>query len=195
MSGNAHYRVLPDSPVKRASAPSVLAHSAIDGRCLLATFRNVAIAAWFEAAPHEAIVAASGMIERLASACPKGIAFLQLMEADSQRLDEPARQALRALLLAARDSIREAQVVYEGTGFRAAEVRATMTGLLPSRSLSFPLRVYTTVQDASLAIARAFEKHEPTRFARELCDVVATLRERHQCAFPSAPLSSTRSRK
>ena len=85
-------------------------------------------------------------------------------------------------------------MVYEGSGFRAAAVRAIVTGLFAPRSLRFPQRVYSSVDDAALAIARVFEKREPTAFARRLCEALADLRDRHQHAYPTAPHSFIRYR-
>lgn len=177
---------------KRDSTPASLVLVAIEPHYVLASWRMVGIAVWVDDTPVNAIQAAQDMLTRQSLECPDGIAFLQIIGEDNQSIETPARDALRALLRSGRSSIRVAPVVYEGSGFRAAAVRAIVTGLLSQRSLGFPHRVYSTLEDAALAIALEFEKREPTRFARELCEALADLRDRHARAFPNAPQSFIR---
>ena len=131
-------------------------------------------------------------LRELASGSPDGIAFLQIIGEDHPGIDTNARTALNNLLRSGRTFIREAPVVYEGTGFRAAAVRAVVTGIFSQRSLGFPHRVYSSVEEAALSIGRRFEKREPARFARELCEALAAIRDRHHDEFPSAPKSFIR---
>ena len=159
---------------------------------MIASFREVGIAVWVDEPSTEAIQMAQQMLEQLALSHPDGIAFLQVIGEDSQNFEAPARAALKQLLRACSDSLREAPVVYEGTGFRAAAMRAIVTGLLSTRSYGFSHRVYSRIDEAALAIGRVFEKREPSRYARELCEVLAALRERHLHAFPTASHSFIR---
>ncbi|MDB4987093.1 MAG: hypothetical protein JWN04_2271 [Myxococcaceae bacterium] len=152
----------------------------------------VGIAVWIDETPVSAIQEAQLLLERLSVDWPEGIGFFQVIGEDNQSIETPARNALKELLRASRASIRAAPVVYEGTGFRAAAVRAIVTGLLSQRSYGFPHRVYSTLEDGALSVAREFEKREPTRFARELCEAMAGLRDAHARAFPSAPQSFIR---
>lgn len=176
---------------RRDSFPESVAFYEVEEHYMLATFRNVAIAVWVDEMSVEAVQRADEMIDGLASEWPEGIAFVQVFGEESQRIDAPVRAALEMLLQRSR-GIHQAPVVYEGTGFRAAAIRAVVTGLLATRSFRFPHRVYARVEDAALAVANEFEKREPTRFSRELCEAMARLRERHESAFPSAPHSFIR---
>lgn len=177
---------------KRHSSPASLAIVASEPHYVLASWRMVSIAVWIDDTPVSAIQAAQGMLLRQSLEFPEGVAFLQMIGEDHQSLETPARNALKDLLRSGRSIIRLAPVVYEGTGFRAAAVRAIVTSLLSQRSFGFPHRVYSALEAAALAIAREFEKREPTRFARELCEAMGDLRDHHARAFPNAPQSFIR---
>ncbi|MDB4975873.1 MAG: hypothetical protein JWN48_4214 [Myxococcaceae bacterium] len=177
---------------RRASSPADLAFVTLEPHYVLASWRMIGIAVWIDETPVGAIRAAQGLLERLALECPDGIAFLQVIGESNQSIETPARDALKELLRASRGALRAAPVVYEGTGFRAAAIRAIVTGLLSQRSYGFSHRVYSTLEDGALATAREFEKREPTRFARELCEAMGNLRDAHARAFPSAPQSFIR---
>ena len=142
---------------------------AVERQYVLASWREVGIAVWIEDVPVEAIQAAQYVLQGLALDWPEGIAFVQVIGEDQQSFEASTRTALRDLLRAARSFLREAPVVYEGSGFRAAAVRAIVTGLVSQHSYGFPHRVYSRVEDAALAVGKKFEKREPTRYARELC--------------------------
>lgn len=177
---------------KRDAAHAKLDFAALEPHFVLASWQRVGIAVWIDETPVEAIHAAEAMLGRLSLAYPEGIAFLQLIGEENPGIDTEARGALSQLLRAHRASLREAPVVYEGDGFRAASFRAIVTGLLTPRSMSFAHRVYSTLETAALAIARQFEKREPTRYARELCEAMSDLRDQHRQRYPSAPRSFIR---
>jgi len=177
---------------KRDSLPEQIAYQAVEEHYVLASWRAVGIAVWIDEAPVEAIQEAQRMLARLSSEHPDGIAFFQVIGEENESIDAPARNALKELLRAGREFIREAPVVYEGSGFRAAAVRAIVTGLLSQRSYGFTHRVYSSIEDGALAVGRKFEKREPTRYARELCEALASVRDRHQRLFPTTPHSFIR---
>jgi hypothetical protein len=177
---------------KRDSSPRQLDIVEIEEHHVLATFRNVAIAVWVDQTRVDAVQRAQQIIERLAADWSDDIAFLQVFGEDVQHVDAPARTALMTLLAAGSGSIRDAPVVYEGTGFRAAAIRAIVTGLLTQRGYGFSHRVYSRVEDAALSIARTMEKREPTRHARELCEALERIREVHERKYPTASHSFIR---
>lgn len=166
--------------------------AALEPHYVLASFQRVGIAVWIDETPVVAIHHAHVMLAHLSQVFPEGIAFLQVIGEDNPGIDPEARAALTQLLQASRSFLREAPVVYEGDGFRAASFRAIVTGLLTPRTLSFSQRVYSTLEAATLAIARQFEKREPTRYARELCEALSDLRDQHRHRYPSAPRSFIR---
>jgi len=188
-----HLSVREPSP-KRVASANELAFLKFDPHHVIGTWRNVVLAIWVDETTVEAVKEAQYAVHRLSMRFPDGVAFLQILGEDHPSIDAPGRAALRDLLRAGRELIREAPVVYEGEGFRAASFRAIFTGLLPQRSFGFPHRVYSSVEEATLSVARRFEKREPTRFARELCEALAAVRDRHQSEFPSAPRSFIRYR-
>jgi hypothetical protein len=161
---------------------------------VLATWRNVGIAIWVDETSVEMVRQTELMLHGLAADWPDGIAFMQIIGEDHPGIEAESRAALKDLLRSARDIIREAPVVYEGSGFRAAAIRSVIIGLFSQRSLGFPHRVYATVEEAAHAIGRRFEKREPTRFAKDLCEALAAIRDRHHSEFPSAPQSFIRYR-
>ena len=179
---------------KRDSSAPDLALSKFESEYVLATWRNVGIAIWIVETEEQTVRRAQAMLHELARKHEGGVAFLQIIGEDHPSIEPAARAALKELLRSGREFIREAPVVYEGDGFRAATVRAIVTNLFSQRSFGFPHRVYSSVDDAALAIGRRFEKREPARFARELCEALAGIRDRHHSVFPAAPQSFIRYR-
>jgi hypothetical protein len=176
----------------RDAAHAKLEFAALEPHHVLASFQRVGIAVWIDETPVAAIHHAQVMLASLAEAYPEGIAFLQVIGEDNPGIDAEARAALTQLLQTSRSFLREAPVVYEGDGFRAASFRAIITGLLKPRTLSFSQRVYSTLETAALAIAKQFEQREPTRYARELCEALSDIRDQHRHRYPSAPRSFIR---
>jgi hypothetical protein len=177
---------------RRESFPSQLEFFEVAQHHVLASFRNVAIAVWVDETSVGAVRRAQDLLERLSTEWPQGIALLQVFGEDNQRVEPTARIALKELLLSGRRTVRQAPVVYEGSGFRAAAIRGMVTGLLSHRDYGFPHRVYSRIEDAALAVVKTFEKREPTRHARDLCEALARVRERHERAFPTASHSFIR---
>lgn len=194
MRRTSYHRYVTQAFEKRDVSLAPPAFHATERQYVLASFRRVGIAVWIEEAPVQAIREAQRMVERLAAEWPDGVGFMQVIGEDCQTIDLSSRLALRDLLVAGQSHIREAPVVYEGSGFRAAAVRAIVTGIIAQRSLGFPHRVYGSIEEGALAIAHRFEKREPSRYARELCEALARIRDRHKSAFPSAPQSFIRYR-
>lgn len=191
---NSYHRRVSDPSSKRDASRAALAFIRFEPHCVLATWRNVAIAIWIQDTGVDYVKRAQLMVHQLASQWPEGVAFLQIFGEDHASIESDARGALNELLRSAREIIREAPVVYEGSGFRAAAIRALVTSLFSQRSLGFPHRVYSSVDEAALSIGRRFEKREPARLARELCEALAALRDRHHSEFPTAPQSFIRYR-
>lgn len=191
---NSYHRDVREPSAKRDASLGELAFVKFDPHHVLGTWRNVVIAIWVDETSLAVVEEAEATVRRLSARYPEGIAVLQIFGEEHPSIEPPVRAALKELLRAGRDVIREAPVVYEGQGFRAASIRAIVTGLLPQRSLGFPHRVYSSVEEAARAVAQPFEKREPTRFARELCEALAAIRDRHRSEFPSAPRSFIRYR-
>lgn len=175
-----------------AAAHAKLEIAALEPHYVLASFQRVGIAVWIDETPVVAIHHARVMLAHLAQVYPEGIAFLQVIGEDNPGIDAEARAALTQLLQASRSSLHEAPVVYEGDGFRAASFRAIVTGLLKPRTLNFAQRVHSTLEAAALVIARQFEKREPTRYARELCEAMSDLRDQHRRRYPTPTRSFIR---
>ncbi|MDB4974974.1 MAG: hypothetical protein JWN48_3315 [Myxococcaceae bacterium] len=151
---------------------------------VLATWRNVGIALWIDDTPVAAVESAQAMLSRMASEQPGGVGFLQVVCEGCQQLDNEARAAIQTLLRSGRGYIREAPVVFEGNGFRAATVRAIVAGIAAISNHGFPHRVYSTVAIATEALARNIERREPAGFARALATAVADARVKHRLHFP-----------
>jgi hypothetical protein len=175
-----------------AGTAAKLQLAALEPHYVIGSFERVGIAVWIDEAPVAAIRDAEAMLAQLSTVYPEGIAFLQVIGEDNPGIEPEARAALTRLLQTSRSFLREAPVVYEGDGFRAASFRAIVTGLLKPRTMSFSQRVYSTLETASLAIAKQFEKREPTRYSRALCEAMSNLRDQHRHRYPSAPRSFIR---
>jgi hypothetical protein len=149
-------------------------------------FRNVAIAIWVDDTPVAAVETLSTLVDELAIIAPHNVGLLQLIGSRNERLPDESRAAIETLLRASREVIRCAPVVYAGTGFKAAVVRAIVAGMLSLKSYGFPHRVFASLDEAALSLGETFDLRQPTQYARDLSFAVATIRERHGSNFPAS---------
>jgi len=83
---------------------------------------------------------------------PEGIGLMTIVEASAPMPPAASRNELAATLKGA-TFIQASAVAFEGEGFRAASVRAVVTGLTAMAKQPFPHKVFAKVGDASLFLA------------------------------------------
>jgi hypothetical protein len=114
-----------------------------------ATWRNMLLVIWRYETDADAVRRARIALIELKKRFPNGIALMQVAEADAKPPDPDARGAIAELLAAGRDSVACSSLVYGGTGFWMASVRALVAGVAMLARPGFPHQVFATVDAAA----------------------------------------------
>jgi hypothetical protein len=114
--------------------------------CSATWWQSVAIVVWRNETLAEDVRAVSAMLS--SADRPHGIALLQVVEPSFTSVNSEARAALSEMLVQGRSYIRFSAVVFCGTGFKAAAVRAIATGLGMVVRRGFPHEVFAGIEEA-----------------------------------------------
>ena len=138
------------------------------------TWRNLLVAVWRTETRAPAVERVSKVLGRLATA-HRDVALLQVVEAAATAPDADARRAISAMLREHASVIRCSAVVYEGDGFRAATLRAVVTGIALLSRPSYPHVVFGSTIAAINWTARHFS-HDGPVWAEQVRNAVGELR-------------------
>jgi hypothetical protein len=155
---------------------------------LIAWWCNVEIVLWIDETLPSAVETAGIVLHRFSANHPQGVGFLQVICEGCQRLPNDSRVAIQHLLRSGRDSIKAAPVVFEGDGFRAATVRAIVSGIAAFSRVGVPHRVYPSVSGAADDLAKVLAPQQASRFAKDLLHAAQEVRRvhgEHMRRFPS----------
>jgi len=108
---------------------------------LIGTWRNIVAVCWVRCTPAHAAGQLSDVLQRVAVAHPNGLGLLTVVTASATPPPGPVRQAIARTLMASAPVIRYSAIVVEGSGFRAAMVRAIVGGITQLGRFPFPHRV------------------------------------------------------
>lgn len=133
-----------------AGAVSVVARTPTH---IIATQRDLEIVIWRGPTSLEAVELIRASIDELTRTFPNGIGVLQVVEPVAPPPDAAARNALSNVLRNAGKSVRGSAIVFEGTGFKMAAVRAIVTGLTMLARPEFPHVVFADLHEASAWVA------------------------------------------
>lgn len=160
----------------RAVAPGVqeLSLHGCDEQHGVGVWRNLLIAVWRTETRAPAVDAVSAVLAKL-SRTHRDVALLQVIEEGATAPDADARRAISNMLKHNGSVIRCSAVVYEGDGFRAATLRAVVTGIaLLSRPL-YPHVVFASTISAINWTARHYS-HDGPVWAEQVRNAVDELR-------------------
>ena len=141
--------------------------------CVIATWRNVCIAVWRLQTRVDALLQMETVLRRQ-SVMHKSIAVLQILEPTVKPLDSEQRGALEQAMRSS-SSITSSAVVYEGTGFQAAAVRAVVAGVAALRRHPFPHQVFAELGAA--ADFHAQHQRQPAGFRDSLLSATQSVRQ------------------
>jgi hypothetical protein len=127
-----------------------------DGRGI-AVWRNLVIAVWSHKILQSSVAHLSATM-RAQAAVTGDVALIQIFEPDVALPDEEVRGELIAMLSEHERRIRCSAVVFTGTGFYAAAVRAMATGITQSSGASFSHAVFPAVPSALVWVDRHFSR-------------------------------------
>lgn len=138
------------------------------------TWRNVLVAVWRTETRAAAVERVSQVLGARA-ATHRDVALLQVVEAGATAPDVDARRAISGMLKRHASVIRCSAVVYEGDGFRAATLRAVVTGISLLSRPSYPHVVFGSTIAAINWTARHFS-HDGPVWAEQARNAVGELR-------------------
>lgn len=141
--------------------------------CVIATWRSTCIAVWRLHTRVDALLQLETVFRRQ-SAMYKSLAVLQILEPTVRPLDSEQRAALEQAMRSC-SAIASSAVVYEGTGFQAAAVRAVVAGVATLRRHPFPHQVFAEVGKA--ADFHAQHLRQPPGFRDGLLSATQRVRE------------------
>lgn len=140
----------------------------------VATWRNLLIAVWRTETRAAAVERVSQVLGMLAVR-HRDVALLQVVEAGATAPDADARRVISRMLKEHADVIRCSAVVYEGDGFRAATLRAVVTGIALLSRPPYPHVVFGSTIAAINWTARHFS-HDGLVWAEQARNAVGELR-------------------
>jgi hypothetical protein len=153
-------------------------------------WRNVLMVVWRGDTRAAAVDRVSALLAELTRS-HRDVSLLQVIEEGATAPDSDARRALSSMLKQHSGAIRCSAVVYEGDGFRAATLRAVVTGISLLGRPACPHVVFASTMAAINWTARHFS-HDGPVWAEQVRNAVAELRvlldRRHPDARASGPV-------
>ena len=124
------------------------------------------------------------LVNALAAKHPSGVGVMQVVETEATPPDSETRKAFSDFLKLT--AIKHFSVTHEGTGFKAASVRAIVSGVHALARPSFEHAVHSTVADASRWAAGQNRILGRTDEWQAIERVMQTLRRMHMEKYPAA---------
>lgn len=126
---------------------------AVDRDHAIGASEGLLLCVWRVRTTAEAISELAGIVSRLIARSRDRIVMLTVVEAGADMPDAPVRNALAELFHRVAPSVIASALVFEGTGFKAATVRALTTTLNMVTRQPFPHKVFATVGEAAAWLA------------------------------------------
>lgn len=156
---------------------------AIDEDHIKGTAFNIAFMVWRRrtlVAPYRAGIQ---LVAQLALKHPTGVGVMQIVETEATPPDSETRKAFADFLK--QTAIRHFSVTHEGTGFKAASVRAIVSGVHALARPDFEHSVHSTVAEASRWAAAQNRRLGRNDEWQALERVMQTLRSIHVEKYPA----------
>jgi hypothetical protein len=134
-------------PAARLPAAATLLFK--DDDALIGTWDDFFLLVWRRETTLDAIAHANDLVRRFRGQRAAGIGLFTVIAEGAPRPSADARRALAKMLESGEGQVLASVVVFEGDGFRAAAVRAVVTGLTLLARSSFPHRVFESRRDAA----------------------------------------------
>ncbi|RYZ08341.1 MAG: hypothetical protein EOO73_07770 [Myxococcales bacterium] len=146
---------------------------------------NLVLLVWRRRTMPDAYRAAMVLATEHARKHPKGIGVMQLVEVDAVPPDAEARKAFTEFMKW--PGVAHFSVTHEGSGFKAASVRAIVMGVTALSRPSFPHAVHNSVSEAANWAASQNRNIGAVSDARAIERAVQSLRRLHQQDYPPVP--------
>lgn len=153
----------------------------VDNDHAIGTSEGLLLCVWRMRTTPEAISELKGIVSRLIATSRDKIIMLTVVEAGADMPDAAVRNALTDLFNRVAPSVIASALIFEGTGFKAATVRALTTTINMVTRQPFPHKVFATVSEASTWLApQTAGRISAKTIASELAGVRAALDSRTQ---------------
>jgi hypothetical protein len=156
--------------------PTDAATFSADAEHCIAMWRNVLIQIWRTATSEVGARNARAAGAKLLAATQGPLGCIVVVERDAAMPSPAARAQLSALVADVAARTRGIALVQEGDGFRAATVRAVMTGLMLVARNAVPHKIFRTVDEGEAWLRSLMDGHAGA--PGELAQTVAGLRDR-----------------
>jgi hypothetical protein len=123
------------------------------------------------------------LANRLALKYPRGVGVMHVVETEATPPDGETRRAFTEFFK--QPAIKHFSVTHEGTGFKAASVRAIISGVHALARPGFQLAVHSSVADAARWAAEQNQQLGRREDWQSIERVLQTLRRMHLEKFPS----------
>jgi hypothetical protein len=177
------------SPLKHLVAGKLAARIVeVDANHGKATIGNMVLVVWTGTTTAQAYKHLVRLIQQLNAENREGIGILQTVELGAEPPDSTARKEFSGVMQECEHAVKHFSVVHEGSGFKAASVRAIMSGVYLLARPTFPHVVMSSLLDAAAWHAeRQREIGRRDVRERDIIDTVQQLRERISAIRGSAP--------
>jgi hypothetical protein len=110
--------------------------------------QDLVLQLWHKQTTLEGVAALRGAIGSVAEESPQGLRLLIVVEPAASMPPRDARAKIADFMTDYKSSIRATALAFEGVGFRAASIRAVVTGLNLLAHHPFPYGVFSSIPEA-----------------------------------------------
>ena len=140
---------------------------------VMITWRNVTIAVFKRETTLGGVRTMQRVYDEQAAKFPDGVFMVTIVEEGAPMPVVEVRDALAKFLAGGAGRSKMSAVIHEGVGFRAAAVRAVVTGLAMVAKTPYPHKVFGTLTDAARWFSLGELPFEPDEFVAAIVDARA----------------------
>jgi hypothetical protein len=140
----------------------------------IGTWRNFALVIWRRETVLAGLIGVRTQLTELSKRYPKNVCLMQIIEKNGAAPEPVVRTAIADTLTSFREHIIGSSIIFEESGFKAAVVRAVVSGVTLLAKFGFPHVVFSAVGEASVWHARLGKANDFR--PGELVDAVEKLR-------------------
>jgi hypothetical protein len=162
-----------------------------DADAVVARWQDFFLAVWKGETHMEAVDLLDVEMRRYRRENPVPVGLLMVVAERAALPAAPVRAQMSRHMRRTQEEIRASALVYEGGGFRAAAIRAVVTGINMVTKTAYPHKVFDSVSSAADWVCEA-DGIRWADCASNLNEVVATLRREAHVSVSSRPFSASR---
>lgn len=113
-----------------------------------ARFQDLVLQFWHKDTTLQGVAALRAAVAKVTEESAEGLRILIIVEPSASMPSRESRSEIADFMTHYRESIRSTALAFEGTGFRAASIRAVVTGLNLLAHHPFPYGVFASIPEA-----------------------------------------------